>query len=484
MLFRSEVSALGGSSTLSIRSDVRGAEVWVNYIRRGAVPLDIAGLSPGSHLLILKMDGYYDNSIQLTLAPDTVTTVTASLRLKTGFVHLQTEPGNTRVIYDGNEYRPGMIELPVGNRFLTVKAFGYRDKSIQVFVPENMVVTAEAMLEQAPFEVSGYALSKARFNPRNAGARGQVRASFTVSAPGRARTSIFAPDGSLVDDFISDIFSDWSQSVEWDGMSQDLEPVADGRYLIRIQVLPEEGLPYLRDQYLFESSVMVDSSVVVTPRGQHGALPGSMWAPEAYPPSDSSVGLAFAGVLRGSFDGPPTGTAFIGVSVSIEGLLDAGLAVEAGVDQDAAAGLFGMKISTPPAGPLGFAFHIDGRLATATLASPAWIRGGMTLGFGSRFANLVLAPDIGAYWQHDYSTRAGIGTALTLAGYSASASLSARFESTRLDQDFTLAWPLQTGLEFRFLPPELPLGIRLFSGLAWDPDPTSWYAGLGISINL
>ena len=83
-----EASALGGSAALSVRSDARGAEVWVDYIRRGTVPLDITGLAPGSHLLILRMDGYYDNSIHLTLAPDTTTTVTASLRLKTGYVQL------------------------------------------------------------------------------------------------------------------------------------------------------------------------------------------------------------------------------------------------------------------------------------------------------------------------------------------------------------------------------------------------------------
>jgi hypothetical protein len=474
-----EVSALGGSSTLSIRSEVRGAEVWVDYIRRGTVPLDITGLSPGSHLLILRMDGYYDNSIQLTLAPDTVTTVTASLRLRTGYVQLQTQPANTTVIHDGDEYQPGMIELPTGNRFLTVRAFGYRDKSIQVFVPENMVVKAEAILEQAPFEASGYALSRERFNPRNAGARGLIRASFTVSAPGKARTSIFAPDGSLVDEYTSATFADWDQSVGWTGKGQDLDPVADGRYLISIQVIPEEGLPYVRDQYLFESYVMVDSSVVVTPRGQYGAIPGSLWAPEAFPPPDSSLGLSAAGTIRGSFDGPPTGAAIIGVTVSIEGLLDAGLAVEAGADEDSAAGLLGLKISAPLGQPLGLALHLDARLA-----SPAWIRGGLTLGFGTRFANLVLAPDIGAYWQDGYAAKAGIGSALNLAGYSVSASLSARLESSRLDEGFTAVWPLQTGLEFRFLPPELPLGIRLSGGLVWDPDPSSWHAGLGISVSL
>ncbi|MFH2116177.1 MAG: PEGA domain-containing protein, partial [Spirochaetota bacterium] len=119
-----EATALGGSSALSIRSDVRGAEVWVDYIRRGTVPLDITGLTPGSHLLLLRMDGYYDNSMQLTLAPNTTTTVTASLRLKTGYVQLLTEPGDAVVIFDGDEYEPGMIELPAGNGFLTVKAFG------------------------------------------------------------------------------------------------------------------------------------------------------------------------------------------------------------------------------------------------------------------------------------------------------------------------------------------------------------------------
>jgi hypothetical protein len=430
------------------------------------------------------MDGYYDNSIHLTLAPDTTTTVTASLRLKTGYVQLYTKPGNASVFYDGTEYNPGMLELPVGNRFLTVKAFGYTEKTVRVFVPENMVVQAEAVLEQAPFEASAYTASRTRFNPRNAGARGVVRASFTVSAPGRARTSIFAPDGSLVDEFNTETFSDWTQLVEWNGKGQDLNPVADGRYLLSIRVTPEEGLPYTQDHYLFESYVTVDSSVVVTPRGQYGALPGSLWAPEAFPPADTSLGLAFAGLIRGSFESVPGGGGFIALSVSLEGLLDAGVAVEAGTEDESGAGLLGLKISAPLTGPIGLAFHADGRLAAASLVSPAWVRGGLTLGFGSRFANLVLAPDLGAYWQDGFSVRAGIGSALTLSGYSASISLSGRLESTDLDTGLKTAWPVQTGLELRFLPPELPLGLRLFGGLAWDPEPASWHAGFGISGSL
>jgi hypothetical protein len=430
------------------------------------------------------MDGYYDNSIHLTLAPDTTTTVTASLRLKTGYVQLQTKPGNAIVSYDGNEYKAGMLELPIGNRFLTVKAFGYREKTIQVFVPERLVVNTEVILDQAPFEASNFETSRTRFNPRNAGARGLIRASFRVSAPGKAKTSIFAPDGSLVDEFSSEIFSDWSQLIEWNGKGQNLDPVADGRYLLSIRVTPEEGLPYTQDHYLFESYVTVDSSVVVTPRGQYGALPGSLWAPEAFSPADTSLGLAFAGFVRGSFEAVPGGGGFIAFSVSLEGLLDVGLAVEAGTGDESGAGLLGLKISAPLSGPIGLAFHADGRLAAASSASPGWARGGLTLGIGSRFANLVLAPDLGAYWQDGYSARAGIGSALTLSSYSASISLSGRVESASLDTGLKAAWPLQTGLELRFLPPELPLGIRLFGGLAWDPGPASWHAGLGISGSL
>jgi hypothetical protein len=479
-----EATALGGSSALSVRSDVRGAEVWVDYIRRGTVPLDITGLNPGSHLLILRMDGYYDNSIQLTLAPDTTTTVTASMLLKTGFVQLQTEPGDAIVIFDGDEYESGMIELPIGNAFLAVKAFGYREKTIKVFVLENQIVKAEAVLELAPFEATGFSTSRTQFNPRNAGVRGLVRASFTVSAPGRAQTSIFAPDGSLVDVLKSEIFSDWDQSVQWNGKGQDLDPVADGRYLLSILVTPEEGLPSVQDEYLFESYVTIDSSIVVTPRGSYGALPGSIWAPEAFPPSDTSAGMAISGFIRGAFDADPTGGVMIGFSLSLEGLLDAGLAVEAGVEDGSGAGLLGFKLSAPLAGPAGLALTADGRLAAASAGSPAWARGGLVLGLGTRFANLVLAPDLGAYWQEGFSVRAGLGSALTLAGYSASASLSARMESTGLEEGFGLAWPVLTGLELRVLPPELPIGIRLFGGLAWDPQPASWRAGLGISGSL
>ena len=124
---------------------------------------------------------------------------------------------------------------------------------------------------------------------------------------------------------------------------------------------------------------------------------------------------------------------------------------------------------------------VDGRLAAASSVAPGWARGGIVLGLGSRFLNLAVAPDIGAYWQDGFSARLGLGSALTLAGYSSSVSLSARMESVGLEQGFHIDNLIRTGLELHFLPPELPLGLRIYGGINWDSPALSWMAGFGIS---
>jgi|PlaIllAssembly_1097288.scaffolds.fasta_scaffold02855_2 hypothetical protein len=67
-------SALGtsGSSenpgSLSVTTDPAGATIYIDGVKQGISPATIPGLSPGSHTLILKMDGYEDLSLPITIS--------------------------------------------------------------------------------------------------------------------------------------------------------------------------------------------------------------------------------------------------------------------------------------------------------------------------------------------------------------------------------------------------------------------------------
>lgn len=67
-------SALGSSAqpgdlgTLSVTTDPAGATIYIDGVKQGISPATIPGLAPGSHTLILKLDGYEDLSLPVTIA--------------------------------------------------------------------------------------------------------------------------------------------------------------------------------------------------------------------------------------------------------------------------------------------------------------------------------------------------------------------------------------------------------------------------------
>ena len=477
-----ESLALGGLSSLSVRCDVRGASVWVDNQLRGSVPIDVSGLQAGSHLVVIGAPGYYDMLLRLTLAADTKTTLTATLERRTGFLDVRSYPPGATIVIDGEAYSPGTIEVPAGRLTVIVRAFGYRERSYDIRVPERLVVTLDAVLESAPFEADGFTLSTGRFNPLNSGLKGSARVGFRVSAPGRAGFTVKAADGSTVAAAELGPFDDWEQLAAWDGRNADGSPVPDGTYSVRVAARAEPGVESIEPEYVFEATVVVDSSLVVVPSGSFGALPGSVYAPEALPPAADGFRFDASVVATGASGSSTLGVeAAMGVSLSLENRLDLGLGVEFGSD-DSSAVLVGLRIPVPlDITYFGLAAVADGRISAGGSGDPAYARLGAAVGFGSRFVNVVVLPRISAHFEDGASARAGIGAALSAGGYSWSASLSAEVSTLSLADGFAVAWPLGSALELRFVPEGLPLAFRALGGLDWSPQPSAWFAGLGIS---
>jgi len=474
--------ALGGLSSLSVRCDVRGASVWVDNQLRGSVPIDVAGLQPGSHLVVIGASGYYDAILRLTLAADTKTTVTATLERRTGFLDVSSTPPDATVLVDGEEYSPGTIEVPAGMQTVVVRAFGYRERSYELRVPERMVVTLSAVLEPAPFDADDFALSTTRFNPLNSGLKGSARVSFRVSAPGRATFTVKADDGSTVAAIKLGPFDDWEQEAVWDGRDADGLPVPDGTYHVLLETRAEPGVESIKPEYVFEATVAVDSSLVVVPSGSFGALPGAVYAPEALPPAANGFKFDTSVVAAGDFGSSPVGfEATMGVSLSLEDLLDLGLGVEFGSD-DTSAVLVALRLLAPlDIAHFGIAGLADGRISTAAPGNPSYARLGAAIGFGTRFANIVVLPRVSAHFEDGFSVRAGMGAALSAGGYSWSASVSAEASSLPLSDGIAIGWPVRSAVELRLAPSGLPLAFRALGGTDWSPSASAWFAGLGLS---
>jgi hypothetical protein len=67
------------SGSLSVTTTPAGATVFIDNVQRGVSPAIIPSLSPGSHILLLKLDGYKDLSIPVTITAGQTATFTTGL---------------------------------------------------------------------------------------------------------------------------------------------------------------------------------------------------------------------------------------------------------------------------------------------------------------------------------------------------------------------------------------------------------------------
>ncbi|TFG83585.1 MAG: PEGA domain-containing protein [Spirochaetales bacterium] len=472
---------LGGSSELSVHCEQRGVEVYLDYVRRGIAPIDLKGLSPGAHSLILRKDGYSDMAIDLVLAPDTRTTLTAALELKTGYLSISTQPAWAEVVIEGESFKPGILQVAAGQRDIEVRAFGYRSQTYSVFVPERLLASLSVALDRAPFEIYDFSLSHTRFNPLNAGILGSTRISFQASAPGRASIRISAPDGTIVASWELGPFVDWAQHVEWNGRDANGQPLPDDSYAIDLDAAAEPGIESLQDSFDFTEMVRIDSSLVIVPDGRFGVIPGSVLVPDAFPAATSSLGVSVGATFAGDSAGTVTGGAHLGIALILEKILDIGLGVSASADGNDGTLLAGARYATTLPQPFGAAVALDAGLSASTNGNPSWIRLSLPLGAGTKFFNLSLSPDITAVWEDGFAMKGGLGASLAVSTFALGGALSVHGRTGDLADGLVPAWPVESTAELRFIPAGLPLSFILYGTIAWAPDDVSWRAGLSLT---
>lgn len=73
------LDTLPATGSLSIATSPAGATIFIDGVQRGFSPATIAGLSPKSHTLLLKLDGYQDLSVPLTVTAGQTKTYTLDL---------------------------------------------------------------------------------------------------------------------------------------------------------------------------------------------------------------------------------------------------------------------------------------------------------------------------------------------------------------------------------------------------------------------
>ncbi|OHD16422.1 MAG: hypothetical protein A2087_11085 [Spirochaetes bacterium GWD1_61_31] len=475
--------AQDGKASLVVSSAPTVATVQINRHHYGLLPVELKNLTPERYALIISAPGYHDCAVDLSLAADTRTELYVELVQKTGYLQVSVNVPNATVRVGQTEYPAGLIELSVGQHDISVRAFGYASRELEVLVPLNLINYLAVDLEAVEFSLTTPLLSRGSFNPRNAGLQGTTILSYEVTNRGLASYQVFDAAGELRYAETGTPFATWQQDWYWNGRDQAGTILPDGLYTIKVIVQPDADTLTNYQTFEYALEARLDSSLLVLPQGLSTVLPGPALAYGAFLPAADSLYWGIGLLARSDSSGLPQLYASLKGNLALRRLFDLGLVCEVGPDSGALILRGGLRAGLPAASlPLlgsfspGAALSFDLPVAGDTEALR--IRLGLPLSLGTPFLFLQLAPEFSFRYDDGPAWQLSAAAAIGLSGYNLAAQLSARLSSADLAGGFSLQWPMQLALDLNLLPPGLPLRASLNGQLGLGASQLSWQAGL------
>ncbi len=252
-----------------IKTNVEGAEVYINGKEFGTTPLATVELSDTTYRVEIRKDGY--DTIKCRIRPRRYYTSTYIFVMEKtcGFISVKNVPSGASVYIDGVKESSFPMEVYPGSHTIKVRKFGYEDFSEQVYVENHRTVQRSISLKTAPFTISRFKVSKNSINPDYSSSLGKATVSFYVTNDGSALLMINDRYGNTVWSYQFSSFSTWEQSITWNGRGSDGEILPDGQYTVKL----------INYDYEFSDRIKIDRSMVyplvsVTPNGSGlGTMP-------------------------------------------------------------------------------------------------------------------------------------------------------------------------------------------------------------------
>jgi len=492
---------------LEIRSYPRGANVYLDNRYMGITPLLLDDVEPGRHKINLKMEGYYSESEWIDYSGD-YDSYYFELEEISGFLKVEAFPPEAEIRFDSMWLPAGRLhELPIGSYNLRIRAFGYEQTSRSVKIYMRKVTEVSVTLKEAPFALSDLHSRRTAFNPRNAGLLGTARIRFRVTSYGSGQARITDPEGRVVLTRNLGRFTSWEQGFDWDGRGPSGAPLADGRYMVRIEAVSEQD----RRTVTAELGLRIDSTIVLRYRSLWSGSAGLLYAPstEVLPGGSAQVSSLFLAHSSSDSDGAnvqvPVSLALrFGIGGRNRFELDTSVGGIIGYRQDTfylpwfASAAFKASLLTP-SGSLSLGSAAQAKLTyqnvyTDTLANFSGLSLGLPTSVHLGPVALLFSPEVivSPWTVSDASSttpEAGIygwvygrfGLLLDLTPLSLGASLSLR--TLPFNEGFGLDLPFQAALEAHWLIPKTQLFLSFSVAGEFDP-PGSYYllggAGLGL----
>lgn len=222
-----------------IKSNVSGADVYLNGNYQGKTTCTINDIKPGKYKLEVKKTNYEVASYTIQIQKGYELTYEVKLVEIRGEIEIKNAPSGAAVYIDGSKISGTLKEIIIGNHTVKVRKFGYNDFEQTVEVLPYKRVTVTPKLIEAPFSLSDFKISRAKINPDYSSGIGKVKVSFYVTNKETAALDIYGSNGALVCNYKFPEFSTWEQSWTWNGKSGDGEDLPDGLYYIELKCAGE-----------------------------------------------------------------------------------------------------------------------------------------------------------------------------------------------------------------------------------------------------
>ena len=492
-------SDTGETPGISLISDPKNAEVYVNGLYQGTTPLVLENFPSGEYSLEIRKSGYTPEKLWVRHTAGEYDEYEITLTEITGFLSAEFVPEDAIVLIDGTELPLGFEELQIGTYRLTVKAFGYEPFSREIVIRRDETTVVAGALKPADFEISNVRVSKPVFNPENPGTLGSVTLRFSVSKEGTGTVSVFSSDAEAAGKYSLPPFTSWEQSFTWDGRGPAGTLLPDGSYTFFIRGEDDERTATARIDVTLDSSRRIFYSSTLSGAGGLMYCPGT----EVLPEWASQLGISFLGHIQ-NIDGTPF------YRFPLQAALR--LSPFSGLELTAAAG---MKLTSAPETPVSASVSGKYRFANwnvfrmaalvkgtfvsndteDTLTNFTGFSAGMpmqlVLGPFSLLAGpeFIISPARVVYVESDVYPEQSVyiwnyfRTGIALQWKRWGAGISAAVRMLPYSEGFGIHWPLPAGAEAHFIIPGTQVVLLLHGAGEFSPQ-SGYYLLIGLGAAL
>ncbi len=497
-----------GSFALQILTNPDDATVTIDGRERGSTPLTIDSIEPGRYSLEVTKPGYYVERRRIQVVPGQSLVVEVDLELIVGFVDITVNPADASLSINGESAQSGVQEVPIGDARIRARRFGYLDETVRVRVEERQTTRVTIELGPAPFEATGFAAFRQRFNPRSPGATGTTSLSYVVTAPGDGRILIRDSAGIVVRELVAGRFDTWEQRELWDGRDSLGEIVPDDTYLVEAILRGDDGT-----DITLTTSVTVDSSITISYASIWGAAPGLLYVPlpEALAQAWTQLSIQGTGIITRESGSlvtrfPLRLGARIGLGAGLEVGAYAGVIAhsnplddrfQAGGSISWSPNIFGeapLELGVIAGGMYQSASETGSTAAPDTQAGAPGFFASLPVTVGSSLFKAVIAPEYrlsyapvvygsGALPENSFGSLAYLRVGFASNVDSFRFGMSAALRTARFSGGLALDPPIPVGLEAHWILPNSPVALSAYVAGEFD-SLTDFYvmSGAGIGV--